>query len=130
MTIERLRAAADACQDSRLAAWLGTVASRLDQGLTPSLALDLTGPGALHERDRLLRQAALLLSAPTRWQAAGELSQRIRSAPRRRDTVDRLLQHAARAAHLPAGQRRLYDIIASEPTEPVALQSPPIEIAA
>jgi hypothetical protein len=117
MTIERLEHAAALVPDPELSAWLSSAAHKIAHGLPADQALDLAGCGAIRERDRLIRQAAAVLALPTRWQTAGELSQRIRHAPRHRDVIDDLLDHARRCARLPRGQRQIYNILtANEPT--------------
>lgn len=128
MTIERLEHAAALVPDPDLSAWLASAAHKIAHGLPADQALDLAGSGAIRERDRLIQQAGAVLAMPTRWQTAGELARRIRHAPRHRDVIDDLLDHARRCARLPRGQRQLYSILTA--TEPASAAIPQRDLAA
>lgn len=111
----RLLEAAEALGEVRpdLSHWLSTVARKIGFGVNPGRALELTGPAARRERNRLLLQAAICLRQPgdTTWGLAQRLAARVKSPPRHPDLGDQLLDLASRASPLPQTPRQLYNLL-------------------
>jgi hypothetical protein len=120
MSLDRLRRAAESLAGTDEGDYLLGAVRRLAAGLDADQALELTGPGALRERDRLLVQAGIL-AAPraTAWGQAGALEALIQSRDRRNSArplsdAEVLLDAAARCCRLPTTRRHLYAILAAE----------------
>lgn len=118
MSICRIRDCAEALEVMRpdLAAWLSDVARKIAAGLPAGMALEIKGPGAKRERDKLLLQAATVLRQDdTFWSLAGKLAARIAAPARRHPSeADRLIGELlalAAAAPLPRTQRQLYAVL-------------------
>ncbi len=114
MSLARLEAASQALTaiDPDAAAWLAGACRGMRRGLPVSLALGINGPAARRERDRWLRQAALLLHRPgeTCWGVCGRLAARI-GQTRHRDVISELLERANDAASVPESQRQLFNLL-------------------
>ena len=113
MSLDRLRAIAEALPPGPLADFLNDAVQRLEHGLPADQAMELSGPGAIRQRDALLRQAAGLTGEASDWRAAGALAKRIAQLPHRRhpEAIDRLLVASSRCATVPQSRRRLYSIL-------------------
>lgn len=114
MSIARLEAASRALAeiDRELAGWLASVVKKMKRGLPPSMALEVAGPGARRQRDRLIFQAACLLreSGDTWFRVAERLAARVENS-RFRDAVASLLAAAGEAYRVPRSQRGIYNVI-------------------
>lgn len=113
MSLERLERAAQCVQDPALSEYLHDVVQRLKYGVDPAMALELTGPRAMRQRDALIYQAATLLNDPSLWRCAELLRKRILRLPYRNDPdpADRLLRAAGRCAALPMSRGHLHRLL-------------------
>ncbi|MTW22804.1 hypothetical protein [Allochromatium palmeri] len=111
MTIERLELAAKLVADPDLQAWLSGAARKIAHGLPADQALDLSGPGARREADRLMWYAARILADDDRlslWSAAGRIAAWRRGGSCVPGEVARLLESSHHAASVPSTQRGVY----------------------
>jgi hypothetical protein len=114
MSLDRLMRAADALEGSPEGDYLATAVRRMLAGLGADQALELCGPGAQRERDRLIGEAAALLEGSA-WRRARLLSGILARMDQGRTTGDgtllEALSAAERAARVPRSDRQLFAII-------------------
>lgn len=114
MSLDRLMRAADALGDSPEGVYLAQAVRRLVAGLGADQALELCGPGAQRERDRLIGEAAALLEGSA-WRRARLLAGILSRMDQGRTSGDspllEALSAAERVARVPRSDRQLFAII-------------------